>query len=420
MRDPHQNIFYYYRGPSKKTEESLHDIQIEDNTTKALINILEFAKRVGFTDLLNTFLTLINVPKKQIISFRLQRHEENSRPDGEINFADNRVVVESKVAASLGLDQIFRHLKSLGPNDVLAVITNDETDGDKIKKLSNSKIRYVSWKHIHHDFLSTADRIRHDKKLFAFFELLMDFINYLEVIVMTDFNGFKDEDFDFWINLDRHYVPILKKKLKALTKSIREELPANVRKKYSQIKPGNISKSPNDERSASAWVAIKKQDDNKDVLNQCNFTIELSKNSLVITAVIRNGRTRDSKTPLGIFYGKLSINPDSFLNTIRKINNHSIRLTVYRRMPKTGNRIMPGNEKWVSFYEIRLSDIVNKQDVHYLCEILRKADENLCYPGIHIGYSISRGDKILINPVELKKKIIETIIDLKPVLDFME
>ena len=38
MRDPHQNIFYYYRGPSKRNKDSLYDIQIEDNTTKSLIN----------------------------------------------------------------------------------------------------------------------------------------------------------------------------------------------------------------------------------------------------------------------------------------------------------------------------------------------------------------------------------------------
>jgi hypothetical protein len=41
MNDPHKNIFYYYRGPSsRENEEIIYDSQIEDNTTKALINCL--------------------------------------------------------------------------------------------------------------------------------------------------------------------------------------------------------------------------------------------------------------------------------------------------------------------------------------------------------------------------------------------
>jgi len=46
MSNPHKNIFYYYRGPSNRSNQNeddiIYDKQIEDNTTKALINCFEY------------------------------------------------------------------------------------------------------------------------------------------------------------------------------------------------------------------------------------------------------------------------------------------------------------------------------------------------------------------------------------------
>ncbi len=416
MRDPHQNIFYYYRGPSKNTEDFIHDRQVEDNTTKALVNLLEFAKRVDFAPLLKNFLKLINVPQKQITSFRLQKHEENSRPDGVINFADNKIFIESKVSATLDLDQISRHLKPLGIHDFLLVITNDKDDRKKLNDIHNRRLRYVSWHDIHQICLGLKNGIRIDKKMRAVLAVIDDFINYLEVIVMTEFTGFKDEDFDFWISPDPQYVPILKNKLEALANSIRKELPQKLAK-YSYIRRGNVSKSEKDERYA--WVAIKKPEDRADILNQCNFTIEVSKSGLEINAVIRNGRTSNSRAALGVFYKKLSTNPDSFINIMQDIKRNG-RMIISRRLPKTGDRIRPGNEKWISFFEIKIHDISSNEDVHYISDIMKKADPKPGAPGVHICHVIDRGSEILMKPEKLKEEIIATIIDFKPVLDYLE
>lgn len=417
MRDPHQNIFFYYRGPSNKRSESSYDIQIEDNTTKSLINLLEFCHEVKFKILLDLLLEEIKVKKKPILFFRLQEKREISRPDAYIHLVDHNIYIESKVRASLDLDQIKRHLKSLNPEDCLLVVTNNKRDYDNLRVVKDKRVKFLTWSDIHKICLGVAGEIKDNKKMAATFYIINQFLDYLEVVVMTEFSGFKNEDFDFWIDFNPYYVEFLKNKLKALAQIIKNELPKEI-KAYSEIKSGNVS-----EKGISAWVAIKKPEDKGGIFHQCNFTIEVSKNSLDINAVIRNGRTSQKNKPLGVFYNKISRSPDDFLRAIKKIRENIMkkaRIVIYKRVPKTGEKIKPGNERWERFFEINLHDMTMQEDVHYLKNILAKADIKPALPGIHIKYSIDRGSKILSKPVELVGEIISTIISFKPILEYLE
>lgn len=39
--DPHRNIFYYYSGGKKQEDQIIYDQQLENNTTKTFVNVLE-------------------------------------------------------------------------------------------------------------------------------------------------------------------------------------------------------------------------------------------------------------------------------------------------------------------------------------------------------------------------------------------
>ncbi len=417
MRDPHQNIFYYYRGPSKKNQDTLFDIQVEDNTTKSLINILEICHDIGFDELLNSFLRQIDAPKRPVVGFKLQKGLERSRPDAIINLSDYAVHIESKVAAALNLDQIKRHLKDIGSQDKLVVITNNCDDSEALSSIDDPRVIYLRWADLHRICLQTLSTIKGDKKSSPIAHLIEQFLDYLEVIVMTDFSGFRDADFDFWVDPNPNYVPILKKKLEAFANIIKANLPSAIANEYAFIKAGNVSRNVKDDRFA--WVAIKRPKNNKDIFNQCNFTIEVSKGSLDINTVIRNGRTSQKSTSIGVFYNKLINNPEKFLDILRNIKLDA-RMVISKRLPKTGERIMPGNERWVQFFDMKLKDISSKSDIDYLRKVLEKADAKPSSPGVHVRYSIDRGEKILGEPDRLQEEIIKTITLFRPILKYLE
>ncbi len=411
MKDPHQNIFYYYRGPSRKKNHSVYDIQVEDNTTKSFINLLEFCYAVNLGFFLKSFFKLIRIKNKPILSFKLQKVEKISRPDAVIRLVNSAIYIESKVKASLDLDQIHRHLKSLSPEDYLIVITNNNSDLAQVMSIKDVRLRHVSWSDIHKICINAIDSIKNDKKRKAELNVINHFIEYLEVVVMTDFSGFKNEDFDFWLDYNPYYAPILKNKMTALAKAILENLPLQVKRTYSSIKVGNISKVIKDERNA--WVAIKKPK-GKDIFNQCNFTIEISKDNLSVNTVIRNGRANKPNAPMGVFYEKLE-NFKAFLKLTKDIKRKAF-FVISRRLPKTGKRIMPGNERWERFFKMALKDIKTENDVSYIRSALLKAE----FPGVHINYSIPRGNRILSQPKKLQSEIISTISDFKPILAWLE
>jgi hypothetical protein len=416
MRDPHQNIFYYYRGPTSQGSKGNFDVQVEDNTTKALINVIELTNKVGFDGFLKPFLSLVDFSSRKLISVRLQQAQENSRPDAVLAFGDRELHIESKVRAGVLKDQLERHLSALGPDDRLVLIADKADKCD----INDGRFRQIYWKQIHSLTGRALQQACGNKKLASVAEILRQFMEYLEVQVMTEFVGIKSEDFDFWLDRNPHYVPILRRKMESFADVVRSKMPLDLVKKFSEKKVGNISRLIRDDRFA--WIAIKRPE-NSGELNQCNFTLEITKSCFQVNAIIRNGKTSHEKKPLGILYKRLIERPEEFLKVVRQvpsdIRNDGI-VQVCRRLPKTGKRIMPGNEYWRMFYIIRISDIDRVEDVAYLAEMLRKAESEMSSAGLRIGVSIDRGDPILLNPDALVNKTIKIMEGVVPFLTFLE
>ena len=311
-----RHLFYYYRGPSKNNGSLKYDNQIEDNTTKSLINLLELLDDTGFTHLREALFEKLKLKKAQPIFYKLQYSAGSSRPDILIQFPGYKIIFEVKVKAGLNDQQIKNHLLGLEPQDKLIILTNNKKDEERVEELNDKRLIYISWADIH---AMCRDMIKkyQSSKTKVHIDFINQFVEYLEVIVMTEFAGFRNEDFDFFLDYNKDYARILKRKLKMLADAIKSQLPPEL-KYYSEIKTGKIHQATG--YYTKAWVAIKKPEDKKDITNQCNFTVDISSAELSINAVIRNGRIKDKRKPLGIFYKALG-DELKFMKIIKKIGS---------------------------------------------------------------------------------------------------
>ncbi|MCE5251230.1 hypothetical protein LLG96_13520 [bacterium] len=224
MPDFHHNIFYYYRGA--RQEDSEFERQLEDNTTKALINVLEHCSQT----VLQKFLEWLGIVAIGKTNFELQRKtigdakikgkskklllglvpeqsakqptsenisdrednrkdikegikndsREDSRPDAWI-YGDNYVIlIESKVVGNLDPVQMRFHRQKLQ-------IDPNLQDHDDVRK----------WAEVHRFFAGILPELSDKNKW-----LVTQFIQYLEDISMAEFTGFKPEVFDYFIAHD--------------------------------------------------------------------------------------------------------------------------------------------------------------------------------------------------------------------------
>lgn len=166
--DPHHNIFHYYRGPTTSKVKNSNkgkrvDVQLENNTTKALINTLKYCTSEVCIEFLNHFFQIeINKNEDNKIRFALQKqtigeqkinlrntkilwgifprlydsvdkknhkkekvernppsmNNNSSIPDAWIWDNDIVILIECKINSKFDEDQMKRHEKKLLPKPI--------------------------------------------------------------------------------------------------------------------------------------------------------------------------------------------------------------------------------------------------------------------------------------------------------------
>lgn len=415
---PHQNIFFYYRGPRAGRVDALFDPQLENNTTKALINLLEHggpAIRAAFLGLVDPQLatpdalrrTRVRLQEEASMLSAVNRRwlvtitaDQGALDDVQLTSGHTRgvpdalvyslphfgIIVESKVSAPLAEDQLIRHVSGAG-----------WTDHER---------RDLTWSEVYKSFdglnrLNERDRF-----------LVNQFRQYLEVTAMTPFTGFTRYDFDFFVGDEEDYRPILRKKLKEFGEMVYEALPEYVRARYDEGPYlGRVAASGEDR---GAWLGLRKVQSQKDPLRHCNFTIELDDSVLSFNAVIRDGKATDRRKPIGVLFKRISESADALDDYLKSLGRE-YTLRIFSREGLAGGRILPGSENWRLEFLQRLDSVI-PETVPMLLGLLR----SIRFPGILLRRELSRSQVLSMSSEKLLDEGIKAISRLYPLLVFLE
>jgi hypothetical protein len=213
MTDFHDNIFYYYRGPGQP-QQGHPDPQLENNTTKSLVNILQYCNPVVALKFLKwlgietTAKVAVELQRKTIGKERIRRASQrlllgivalpepsdnpiagrlrglgsgDGHPDAWLYGEDFAVLIESKVGdARLESNQMKCHLAKL------------EVGGK-----GKPKCQVRTWADVHQFFRGLSGLNDKDRWLVG------QFTQYLEWKGMTDFSGFEEWMFEFLVREEK-------------------------------------------------------------------------------------------------------------------------------------------------------------------------------------------------------------------------
>ncbi len=399
MTDFHHNIFYYYRGAIK--DNRVRERQLEDNTTKALINTLQYSNRI----VVNKFLKWLGVQNSDKIHFELQKKtigdtklkrvqkkillgilpntgkfkpkkqtnfvtDGKSRPDAWIYSDDFAILVESKVVGYVNPNQMNQHY---------SLLTTDKSNSPQyIEK---------SWSDIHHFFCRISNEMDYHVQW-----IINQFTQYLEWNSMTDFVGFNDEIFDYFFHPGDEETRIwIRETMKKFAGKLLLQLEDPF---YQSYNVGNL-KSNDD----NCWVAFGPE--NKQYKNWAHQTVGVYSAGLEIFVNI------ELKSVVNRLRKILLESQDQFVKIISALHSKSPFFIVVNERREIRPRVYKAHLVTRLESEYLLKKDLEKDGLHFLENIVKK----IKLPQITLSILIDRYTIIESSKIDQGQTMIKSVVN---------
>jgi len=397
--DFHRNVFYYYRGPAR--ERSLIDRQLENNTTKALVNVLEncsltltiqFLRWLGVdTASRQTHFELQSetigerriqrAKKKLLLGLVGGRSAENvpsveaapegsSLPDAWIYGDDFVILIESKLGPRLDASQKARHMGRLG---------------------ADAEESQLTWQEIH-DFFNDIPGLAGVDHF-----LVPEFTRYLEYTGMATTSTVTKELFDFLLNPeDAEGKRWVRETMHALAITVAGKL----ERPTLNVNVGNIQKEPGG--WYSCWVTLSRSEH---ASTEAHITIELLPYELNIYANV------DTATIRRLFKG-LEKRPEAFRAMLATLEGFDITVNDRRRLQVQKFEYVPVMKFKSGRY---IGDETSFNHLVYLLKSLR-------VPGTYPSFSVSKGfnrQEVLGMKGSLPERLMGAAHQVEPIVRFV-
>jgi hypothetical protein len=284
MADEHRNIFFYYRGQVRsdagEEAELLREQQAEDNTTKALVNLLEWSHdwlTRSFVESVLEFPLAKAAAGTQPSEYFLQGGPENtpterwllaiSQSSADLNPSFEKGSGGSRVDGGFVLSGEILVLF-----EVKLGVDRDEAQLARHRDrwaIPVEKTLPVSWASVHewagHAFKGT------DEPLTRF--LLSQFLEYLSLCRLKPFGGLEHRDFAFFDAPTWEQQPEVKAQLGALWDQVYARLPVKGRDALGDVHVGQLGLADH------AWAQTHKEQ------RVVNLTLEVSSKELQLNLV---------------------------------------------------------------------------------------------------------------------------------------